>query len=243
MENTIQQHADSVSAVVAEHGVSEEATPGRREATRETTNRPSPLTTIFGVYIDPRTWGALLFTLISLVTGVVYFSWAVTGLALSVAFSILIIGLPFAVLFLLSVRGLAALDAQLTRGLLGVRIQHPAVLPESKRNWWERLKTLATASSTWRAMLYLVLQLPLGVMYFTLDVVLVAFSLSVMALPFAFWLGEPGFIIIGSRQLAMSTWLPVALEIAGFLMLTASLHVIRAVAGWHVRYAKSLLAG
>ena len=47
---------------------------------------------LFGVFAEPRAWGALLYMLLSLVTGIIYFTWAVTGISLSAGFIILIIG-------------------------------------------------------------------------------------------------------------------------------------------------------
>ena len=62
---------------------------------------------IFGVLADPHAYGALFFMLLSLATGIVYFTWAVSGLAMSLGFAILIIGVPFFLLFVASVRALA----------------------------------------------------------------------------------------------------------------------------------------
>src|SRR5580698_2854272 len=50
----------------------------------------------FNVISDPRTYGALLYMLLSLVTGVFYFVWTVVGISLTLGFAILIIGIPFA---------------------------------------------------------------------------------------------------------------------------------------------------
>lgn len=52
----------------------------------------------FGVIVDPRTYGAL-FMLLSLATGIVYFTVVTTGLSLSLGLLILIIGIPMLVLF------------------------------------------------------------------------------------------------------------------------------------------------
>jgi len=37
---------------------------------------------LFGILLDPRAYGSLLFMFLSLVTGILYFTWAVTGLSL-----------------------------------------------------------------------------------------------------------------------------------------------------------------
>ena len=53
------------------------------------------LSRFFSVYSDPRAYVSLFFMFLSLVTGCVYFTFAVTGLSLSLGLAILIIGLPF----------------------------------------------------------------------------------------------------------------------------------------------------
>ncbi len=144
----------------------------------------SSLEKVFAVYIDPRTWRALSFMLISFVTGIVYFTWAVTGFGLSVSFLILIFGAPFAVLFLLSVRGLTWLEARLVEVLLSIPMSGRPLFPEGAVNWLQRSKALIGDKRTWLSLLYLVLQMPLGVIYFTVLVTLMAVSLALVAAPF-----------------------------------------------------------
>src|SRR4029077_8928381 len=76
----------------------------------------------FNVMSDPRTYGALLYMLLSLATGIFYFTWTITGIALTLGFAILIIGIPFALLFIGSVRVLALVEGRIVEGLLGVRM-------------------------------------------------------------------------------------------------------------------------
>ncbi len=202
----------------------------------------STLGRIFGVYGDGRTWRALLFMLLSLVTGIVYFTWAVTGLSLSVSFLILIIGVPFAILFLLSVRGLAWLEARLVQVLLGVGMQSRPVLPPAASNWLQRSKALLADKHTWLGLLYLVLQMPLGVIYFTVAVMLVSVSLALMVAPFVqLWLHFP-VIVNGGRAIFLAPQVLALLVIAGVALLTATMHLIRAVGILHGKYAKALLA-
>ncbi len=203
----------------------------------------SALGRFLGVYADPLTWGAAFFVLISFVTGIIYFTWAVTGLALSISFLILIIGLPFALLFLLSVRGLAVIEARLVESALGIRIAPAAVLGKPGLKWLERLKVLVTDRSTWSSLLYLVLQLPLGVIYFTVTVSLVALALGLMSAPFLYVLTPFPVIALSGEPFRMPAWAPVLIGIGGFLLLTSSMHVIRGIGRWHSQYARALLGG
>jgi len=45
-------------------------------------NRPF-VSRFFGVVTEPRAWGALLYLLFTLATGIIYFTWTVTGISLS----------------------------------------------------------------------------------------------------------------------------------------------------------------
>jgi uncharacterized membrane protein len=83
----------------------------------------------FNVISDPRTYGALLYMLLSLATGIFYFTWAVTGIALTAGLALLIIGIPFALLFVASIRLLGHIEGRIVEGLLGVRM--PRRMPAS----------------------------------------------------------------------------------------------------------------
>jgi len=229
-----------------QHGTAAGAGPFEAEAElrgTQATEHRSFMGRVFGVYSDPRTWGSLLFMFLSLLTGVLYFTWAVTGLSLSLGFAILIIGAPFAILFLLSVRGLAYLEARFVEFMLGVQIPRPQVGATAGVNWLGRLKALLTERRTWVSLLYMILQLPLGVVYFSLTVFLIALSLGLIAIPLASVFGNPQSIVINGQRYGWQPWMVGMLVLSGFLMFTWALHVIRGIGRWHGRYAKGLLTG
>ncbi len=240
--------SDAADSVVAAHGSPHETASAYRAAQsgtpagrKDTRMELSTLGKVFGVYGDPRTWRALLFMLLSLVTGIVYFTWAVTGLSLSVSFLILVIGVPFAILFLLSVRGLGWLEARLVGALLGVGMESRPVLPAPASNWLQRSKAVLADKRTWLSLLYLVLQMPLGVIYFSLAVTLPAASLVFMAAPvLQAWLHFPVIHIHGSPVFLAPEALALV-GIGGLALLTATMHLIRGVGSLHAKYAKALL--
>ncbi len=77
---------------------------------------------VFGVFVDPQVWKSLLYMLISLGTGIAYFTVVVTMLSTSLGSSILIIGLPLLLLTLALVRGMALAEGRLVEALLGTRM-------------------------------------------------------------------------------------------------------------------------
>ena len=127
----------------------------------------------FGVVIDPRAWGALLYLLFTLATGIIYFTWTVTGISLSLGLLILIIGIPIAGIFILSTRGLALLEGRMVEALLGIRMPHRPLFSPKDKGLWAKFKSLLTDKYTWFSMMYMLLQLPLGIFYFTLFITLV----------------------------------------------------------------------
>jgi hypothetical protein len=201
----------------------------------------SALRRFFGVYDDPRAWGTLLYMLISMVTGIFYFTWVVTGLSLSLSLSLFIFGLPLAILFLLSVRGLALLEGRLVEALLGERMPRRPLFSDRSMKWLERLRLLVTDRHTWLAMLYMVLQMLLGIVYFTLVVTFFSLSLGFMALPVVQSVLHQGLLAVGSRQYFLPIWTFPFVILFGFLLWTVFMHLGRGIGQLHGKYAKALL--
>ncbi len=240
--------AQALQKLTDEYGSPEETAAAYKEVERRTSpalrRAAAPQTIwgrIFGVYVDPRAWGSLLYMFIALVTGIVYFTWGVTGVSLSVSFLILIIGIPFAFLFLLSVQGLALLEGRLVEALLGVRMPRRPLFARPGLKWLERLKALLTDGHTWLSLLYMILQMPLGVLYFSILVTLIALGLALMAAPFAQITLDLPPITFGEQHIFLPVWALPLLEVAGVLILTATMHVARALGGLHGKYAKWML--
>jgi len=241
------QESDALRIITEEYGSPAETASAYREVERLTaTGLKQPakpvsfLGRFFGVYADPRAWGALLYMFIAFVTGVFYFSWAVTGLSLSVSFSIFIFGLPVALLFLMSVRGLALLEGRLVEALLGTRMPRRSMfLPEAK--WIDRLKGLATDKHIWLMLVYMVLQFILGVIYFILSVFVLSFSLSFVAIPFLQeFLREP-FIYWGDGRYFLPVWSYPLFILSGILLWTIYMHIARGIGRLHGQLAKWML--
>ncbi|MGH8159014.1 MAG: sensor domain-containing protein [Rhodanobacter sp.] len=206
--------------------------------------RRSALGRFFGVAADPHTYGALFYLLLALVTGIFYFTWAVTGLSLSAGLSILIIGIPFFLLFLGSVRGLSLLEGRIVETMLGVRMpRRPPYPSQQGLPLLKRIGAMFTDGRTWGTLFYMLLMLPLGVIYFTIAVTLLSVSLSFIGSPFvkAF-----GFNVINMDVNGFSYYGPgwagtFALCLVGVVLLFATLHLVRGIGRLHGQIAKHLL--
>ncbi len=199
------------------------------------------LSRFFGVVIDPRSWGALLYLLFTLVTGIVYFTWTVTGISLSLGLLVLAIGIPVAGIFILSIRGLALLEGRMVEALLGIRMPHRQLFAKKDQGLWGKFKSLITDAYTWFSMAYMILMLPLGIIYFTVFVTLIALSLGLVALPILeFGFGLPVFTINNSLYYLSGWFMPIAV-IAGILLFFLTLHLAKIIGNLQGRLAKVML--
>lgn len=196
----------------------------------------------FGVVMDPHTYGALFYMLLSLVTGVFFFTWVVTGLSLSVSLMILIIGIPVLLLFLGSVRVLSLVEGRIIEALLGVRMPRRPMYTDRSQGWLARIGAMFTDVRTWLTMLYFVLMLPLGVVYFSIATTLLSTSLALVFAPLAdVALDQPVNLWINDVNMGDGVWLwPLAVA-AGLVLLFATLHLARAIGRLHGAIAKHLL--
>lgn len=217
------------------------ATPAARRTHTSANGKSYP--GFFGVFADPRSWGGLVYMLISIVTGTLYFCWAVTGLSTSLAVMILIIGIPITILFLLSVRGLAFLEGRLVEALLGERMPRRASFTDSSLGWIERLKYLLTGKSTWLGLLYMILMLPLGIIYFTLMVTLLSTSVALILSPIPTIFFNVPFMLDfdANHTYILPAWLTLLVSVLGVALATGTLHLARWVGKFHGKFAKALL--
>ncbi|MCX5800147.1 MAG: sensor domain-containing protein [Candidatus Eisenbacteria bacterium] len=203
--------------------------------------RRSSMSRFFGVIADPRAWGAFLYMLFSLATGIIYFTWAVTGISLSASLLVLVIGLPFVGLFLLSVRGIAFVEGRVVEALLGVRMPRRSLFSEQNLGWWGHFKSLVSEKRTWMTLAYMVLQLPIGIIYFTVATTLLALSVGLMAQPvmqlvFHFPVAQ----IDDAHYYVPGALLPLVV-LGGILLLVVTMHLVKSVGKMHGALAKTML--
>ena len=242
--------ADALRSIVEEYGSPEETAMAYKEIearTRPALARPPHvddrpfLTRFFAVLADPRAWGALLYMIISLLTGTIYFTWVVTGLSVSLSLLILIFGMPVAVLFMLSFRGIALVEGSLVEALLGVRMPRRPMFSSKSIGWWERFKVLVASKRTWLAIAYMVLMLPLGILYFTVVVTLLALSLSFIATPVLEFFFDVPLVTLGDTAYHLPGGLTLLIAFAGVLLLPATMHLAKFVGRAHGALAKAML--
>ncbi len=202
----------------------------------------APWPSFFGVLRAPKAYNSLLYLLLSLATGIFFFTWAIAGISLSLGLFILIIGIPFAIAFLGSVRMLALVEGRLVEALLDVRMpRRPSLLPEA-HGWMERLKNLLKDGHTWTSLGYLLLHLPLGILSFTLMVTGLALSLGLMAAPIvAIFIGLPSIELWNGAEAQHPVLVVILAGLSGGLLLLGTLHLALALGRFQGFLAKHML--
>jgi hypothetical protein len=195
---------------------------------------------LFGVYADPRAWGSFFYLLFGFVTGSFYGLWTLAGVSFSLLTLLLIIGLPVTGLFLLSFRGIALMEGRIVEALLGVRMPRKPQFIQEGLSWKGRFKALVTESQTWKSLVYLLFQFPLGALYTCVTFVLFGFSLKMLFYPLWYFVWDRPLITI-VEPFFPPVWSVPFVCLAGFLLLPTTLHFTKWVGRWHGLYAKAML--
>jgi uncharacterized membrane protein len=237
--------------IVASYGAPEEVADAYRtnEATIQKALRtptPPPRSTslgrFFGIWVDTRAYLSLLYLLLALVTGIAYFSFATTGLGLSLGFAVLIIGVPFFLLFIGATRVIALAEGRIVETLLGTRMPRRPTYPDRDTPFLRRIGDMLKDPRTWGTLLYLLAMLPLGVFYFTFAVVGFVVSIALTVAPIFLLLYHAGLVEIeGTIQGSPHPALLPLISILGVLMLTVMMHLARGLGYLHGQLAKTLL--
>jgi hypothetical protein len=140
--------------------------------------------TFFGALLTRRTWAELLFALVSLPLGVAGFTYTVTTFSFSAGLLVTFVGLPLLAITGLGARWFGYGMRVLANSLAGAAVpppppfrSHPGLL-----GW---IGACLQDGAAWRARLYLVLKLPVGILNFVTGVTF--FSYGIGGLTYSMW--------------------------------------------------------
>jgi uncharacterized membrane protein len=255
--------ADVLELISSTYGAPEEVAAAYRdtEAKVKAALKPPPppaatqrsgIRRFFGVFMDVRAYTSLFYMLLTLATGIVYFTFVVTGVALSAGFAILIIGIPFFLAYVGIARVIALGEGRLIEATTGERMPRRPVHPGPPASWLTRIANMLKDVRTWTTLLYLLIMLPLGILYFTITVTGLALGLRLALAPVFLLGGElgwfppefsPGVINLDGASYGAPESIIGAMFCAGVgvLILALLLHAVRWLARSHARLAKALL--
>jgi len=198
------------------------------------------LSRFFGVISEGRAWGAFFYMIFSAITGGLFGLWGLFGSTLSLVSLILVIGIPITGLFLLSVRGIAQIEGRIVEALLGMRMPRKRVFIRRGLGPMEKLKSLIKDPYTWKSLFYLVLLLPLGLLYFGLSGFSFALALSFIFAPVMELVFHLPLELYGTDAFTPVAMLPVV-TLVGIFMIFLILHMAKFIGRVHGLFAKNML--
>jgi len=253
--------ADVLELVASTYGAPDEVATAYRDTeakVKVALKTPAPATVaqasglkrFFGVFLDARAYTSLFYMLLTLATGILYFTFVVTGASLSLGLAILIIGIPFFLAFVGIARVIALGEGRLLEAVTGERMPRRPVHPGPPVPLLTRIKEMLQDVHTWTTLLYLLAMLPLGVIYFTVAVTWLALGLSLALAPLGVLGHDLGWfppwftpsVQIGAWHYRPESFIGALFcMVLGVLLLTALMHAARWIARGHARLAKALL--
>ncbi|WP_161789692.1 sensor domain-containing protein [Phaeacidiphilus oryzae] len=161
-----------------------------------------------------RTWRETLQLLVNLPVGIATFCWAVIMVTAGAGLVITFMGLPILALACVGARGFAAMERARARALL--RVDAAGRAPLRRQSGW--IATQLRDGGGWRALLYSVLLLPLGVVSFTVALTFWTVGLTMALYPLYEWVfpryvGWPGMQVFQDAH--RTIYLDSVPEIAG----------------------------
>ena len=209
---------------------------------------PNPLDRFLSVYSDPHAYMSLFFMFLSLITGTLYFTFAITALSLSLGLAVLIVGFPLFIVFIHIARVISLGEGRLLEAVSGERMPRRPVHPGFRGTFWERIFATLRDPRTWSTIGYLVMMMPVGIVYFVIAVIGISVGLAMLLVP---------LVGVANRLGSWEQWDIVTVKISpafldtpvgwvfsavlGIVILTAVLHMARLLIALHARAAKVML--
>jgi signal transduction histidine kinase len=183
---------------------------------------------MFRAVFSARTWRETAYLLLDLAVGVAGFTFVVTGLSLGLGLLITLIGFPVLVLTLLGCRGGAWLERRRAR-LIAVDLPDPPPLDRSG-SFVRRASRPLVDGVGWRAAVYFVLMLAVGVVAFTVTVAVWTTALGMLTLPIWAWSLPHGGPELGPGYWWNQPWQLVLSTLAGAVLTLLAPWVVRGLA-------------
>ena len=133
--------------------------------------------------LDARTYSRILYLLLALPLGVAEFAFLVTAISFGFGTAITLIGIPVLIASVYAWRWIADLERRLIGRLTGVEIPRPYRPDPVGGRWWNRFAARLADPATWKDLAFLLLQLPLGILSFSVTVAVLGFGFRLLLAP------------------------------------------------------------
>lgn len=152
------------------------------------------------VALEGRTYLNLIYLILMLPLGIIYFTIFVTAVSLSLSLLILIIGIFIAFVFVLFVRAISGIHLRFASAMLGFEQPDKKEILDNNKGFIDRLKFFFTDGKTYSSLIYMFIELPLGIIYFTLIITFLSISISFSLSPILWIIEEETGIFINSSH-------------------------------------------
>ncbi|MEU9479110.1 sensor domain-containing protein [Streptomyces sp. NPDC048191] len=186
---------------------------------------------------EARSWREFGYVLLSLPVSVVLFTWTVTMVSLGAGLLVTFLGIPVLAAALAGCRGFGALERARARGLLRLDVAEPEPLWTRKPGALGWMGAVLKSGTSWRNMLYALLQFPWAVFSFSVVVTLWSLGWTLLTYPLWFWVfpmygGQSGLQLYGDEHHSVYLDNPFEITVTalvGLLFTLATPWIVRAL--------------
>ena len=181
----------------------------------------------------------LVYLLLSFVLGLTWFIVLVVGLSLGFSLAITLIGIPLLIGMLWAIRWMAQAERACVHALIGVDVSAHYRQPKNP-GIGSQIVTRLGDPQTWKDLVYLVAQFPLGLLWFVIAVTAVSLSVGLVTAPLYYW-AVPDGLEVGVFTIDTLPEALVAVPV-GALGCWATWHIANGLGALHGAWARLLLA-
>jgi len=133
-------------------------------------------------------WRSLWYLLISMPLGIVYFTFAVTGISIGLGTSIIYIGVPIVASTLICAKKIVYFEKVMAAKIMNTNINTIAGSVNSSRDEGMIKKMIGIIKDleNWRSIFYCIVKLPISIMHFTVATCLPILSIGFICQPINF---------------------------------------------------------
>jgi signal transduction histidine kinase len=142
--------------------------------------------------LDPRTYGSIAYLLVAGVLGTAEFVFLVTAISTGVGLAVTLVGIPILIVSVYAWGWLAEVERRVIHALTGRRIANP-YRPLPQGGWWVRLRARLGDPATWKDLVFLLLQFPIGLATFIVACVVLGVGVGGLTMPLWYWSISGGF--------------------------------------------------
>ncbi|WEK53584.1 MAG: sensor domain-containing protein [Candidatus Cohnella colombiensis] len=147
----------------------------------------SPTGKVNWVLFNPKTYATILYFLLSLPLGIIYFTVAITGIALSIGLTPIFIGIPLFFGVARMLNGIVNFEQSMIRQILGLPTAPVSYTDnqqsEAVQNWFMQMVRGFESGLFIRNLLLVLLRFVTGIIFFVIMVTAISLGLGFIALP------------------------------------------------------------